>query len=129
MVSKRRGPMGEKELRPVMVRLPEPLRLRLAQFAAEEGRSMNAEIIFRLEHALAGPSTADQLATIARDLQTFLKTLQAQQRAMLEQDKRAATPRKEMQDLREELQKINSVMNDIRNDYVHLTNRLIEAKD
>ena len=57
---------------------------------------MNAEIIFRLEHALAGPSTADQLATIARDLQTFLKTLQAQQRAMLEQDKRAATPRKEM---------------------------------
>jgi Arc-like DNA binding domain len=40
------------ELRPVMVRLPEKLRRQLAQLATFYGRSMNAEIIYRLEQSL-----------------------------------------------------------------------------
>lgn len=131
MPSKRRGPIrgssSPPELRPVMVRLPESLRQRLAQLAQKAERSMNAEIIHRLEEATEGPSVAERLAAIERDLQTFWRTLQAQQRVMQEQGE--APPRKELQQLREELQKINSVMNDMRNDYVYLVDRLSEPKD
>ena len=38
-----------QELRPVMTRLPEGLRRRLEREAKQNGRSMNAEIIHRLE--------------------------------------------------------------------------------
>jgi hypothetical protein len=38
-----------QELRPVMVRIPENLRRRLERTAAANHRSMNTEIIFRLE--------------------------------------------------------------------------------
>jgi len=41
------------ELRPIMTRLPESLRSRLEKSAALEGRSMNAEIIHRLEQSFA----------------------------------------------------------------------------
>jgi Arc-like DNA binding domain len=128
MPSKRRGPVRGSgsspppELRPIMVRLPEKLRQRLAQLAEKEGRSMNAEIIHRLEQATEGPS-------IETSLQNFWRTLQAQQKVMQEQDERAGPPRKELQQLREELQKINSVMNDIRNDYLDLFDRLRKPED
>jgi Arc-like DNA binding domain len=88
----------------------------------KEGRSMNAEIIHRLEQATEGPS-------IETSLQNFWRTLQAQQKVMQEQDERAGPPRKELQQLREELQKINSVMNDIRNDYLDLFDRLRKPED
>jgi phosphoenolpyruvate carboxylase len=40
-----------QELRPVMTRLPEGLRRRLEREAEENGRSMNAEIIYRLQQS------------------------------------------------------------------------------
>jgi Arc-like DNA binding domain len=42
------------ELRPVMTRLPERLRRRLERAAAANQRSMNAEIIHRLELSFGG---------------------------------------------------------------------------
>jgi hypothetical protein len=47
-----------QKLRPVMVRLPESLRRQLGRLAAENGRSMNTEIIHRLKQAVTfvGPS-------------------------------------------------------------------------
>jgi plasmid stability protein len=39
------------ELRPIMTRLPEDLRQRLEREAEDVGRSMNAEIIHRLEQS------------------------------------------------------------------------------
>jgi len=41
------------ELRPVMVRLPETLRRRVERDAKRNGRSMNTEIIHRLEQSFA----------------------------------------------------------------------------
>jgi hypothetical protein len=40
-----------QELRPVMTRIPEGLRRRLERSAGKSGRSMNAEIIHRLEES------------------------------------------------------------------------------
>jgi Arc-like DNA binding domain len=40
-----------QELRPVMTRIPEGLRSKLAREARKNGRSMNAEIIYRLEQS------------------------------------------------------------------------------
>jgi hypothetical protein len=45
-------PRKSPELRAVMVRLPEKLRRQLAQLATFYSRSMNAEIIYRLEQSL-----------------------------------------------------------------------------
>jgi hypothetical protein len=45
--------MKTKELRPVMVRIPESLRRRLERVAATNHRSMNTEIIHRLEQSLS----------------------------------------------------------------------------
>jgi hypothetical protein len=45
-----------QELTPVMVRLPEKLRRWLERAAAENGRSMNTEIIHRLEKSIASES-------------------------------------------------------------------------
>jgi hypothetical protein len=46
-------PRKNPELRPVMVRLPEKLRRNLEQLAHFYSRSMNAEIIYRLERSIA----------------------------------------------------------------------------
>jgi hypothetical protein len=40
-----------QELRPVMTRIPEGLRSKLAREGKKNGRSMNAEIIYRLEQS------------------------------------------------------------------------------
>jgi hypothetical protein len=66
------------ELRPVMVRLPEKLRLRLERAASVNGRSMNTEIIHRLEVSFAGgrPVTVAQLkAQLDRALPPDLRRL------------------------------------------------------
>jgi predicted transcriptional regulator len=42
-----------QQLTPIMVRLPEPLRRKLARLASAGGHSMNAEIIRRLEQSVA----------------------------------------------------------------------------
>jgi predicted HicB family RNase H-like nuclease len=44
-------PRKNQELRPVMTRIPEELRRQLERAAARAGRSMNAEIISRLERS------------------------------------------------------------------------------
>jgi len=118
-----------------MVRLPASVRRELERVAELHQRSLSAEIIYRLEQSLPGGdpkgpkrSVPERLAAIEKDLQTFWRTLQAQQKVMQERDERAAPPRRELQQLREELQKINSVMNDMRNDYVHLEDRLREPQ-
>lgn len=43
--------MKNEELRPLMTRIPESLRSRLEKSAARSLRSMNAEIIYRLEES------------------------------------------------------------------------------
>jgi hypothetical protein len=40
-----------QELRPVMTRIPEGLRSKLAREGKKNGRSMNAEIVYRLEQS------------------------------------------------------------------------------
>jgi hypothetical protein len=82
------------ELRPVMVRLPEPLRQQLTRLAAFYGRSMNAEIIYRLEQSLAEdkaqrrrpiePSLSERLDKIEKTLESFTGVLKAQQSVALE---------------------------------------------
>jgi Arc-like DNA binding domain len=85
------------ELRPVMVRLPEPVRVQLTQLAAFNGRSMNAEIIYRLERSLAEekatrrrpePAIAERLDQIEKTLESFKGVLKAQQTVALELAKR-----------------------------------------
>jgi hypothetical protein len=81
-----------------MVRLPEKLRLQLTQLAAFNGRSMNAEIIYRLEQSLAEdrakkgrpePSLSERLDKIEKTLVSFAGVLKAQQRVALDLAKRA----------------------------------------
>jgi plasmid stability protein len=43
--------MKNEELRPLMTRIPESLRARLEKSAARSHRSMNAELIYRLEES------------------------------------------------------------------------------
>jgi hypothetical protein len=45
-----------RELTPIMVRLPEPLRRELARLADAGGRSLNSEIIRRLQESVATDS-------------------------------------------------------------------------
>ena len=47
-----------QELRPVMVRIPEGVRRRLEREAVRNGRSMNTEIIHRLERSFLGSEIA-----------------------------------------------------------------------
>jgi Arc-like DNA binding domain len=52
-----------EELRPVMTRIPEGLRRRLERSATQNGRSMNTEIIHRLERSFVDETRSDmQLA-------------------------------------------------------------------
>jgi hypothetical protein len=62
-----------QELRPVMTRIPEGLRRKLEREAEQNGRSMNAEIIHRLESLFRREET-DQL--FARALNTVLGDVQ-----------------------------------------------------
>jgi hypothetical protein len=52
----------DQELRPVMTRIPEGLRRQLERAAVRNGRSMNAEIISRLEHSFTAPKLAAEVA-------------------------------------------------------------------
>lgn len=68
-----------------VLRFPEGLRDRLKEEAAMNGRSLNAEIIFRLEESLIGrkdSSSIDEIATLA--VQQMMKTQFAIGRADLE---------------------------------------------
>jgi Arc-like DNA binding domain len=64
-----------QELRPVMTRIPEALRRRLERAAARNNRSMNTEIIHRLEEsfALAAAERAGAAAA-RRDLENLSDT-------------------------------------------------------
>jgi Arc-like DNA binding domain len=70
-----------KELRPVMTRIPEGLRRRLARSADRSGRSMNAEIIHRLEQSFSSQDEASKrrrdahlvTAGVKAQLERFLK--------------------------------------------------------
>jgi len=67
-----------------MVRLPEELRRNLARWADIHGRSLNAEIIYRLEQSLAddkgGRSLSDRLDQIEKGLDFFGGIIKAQQK-------------------------------------------------
>jgi hypothetical protein len=64
-----------QELRPVMTRIPETLRRRLERAAARNNRSMNTEIIHRLEESFALDSAARAGAAAARrDLKSLSET-------------------------------------------------------
>ena len=57
-----------QELRPVMVRIPEGLRRRLEREAVRNGRSMNTEIIHRLERSFA--DLGSEMAQLAQQAGT-----------------------------------------------------------
>src|SRR5262245_53365480 len=79
------------ELRPVMTRIPEGLRRRLASHAKWLRRSMNAEIVERLQKSFDIPDQAEDIASNVEsaidsanhDLQEILNEIQAQNRAIL----------------------------------------------
>ena len=62
-----------RQLRPLMTRIPEGLRRRLEREAEQNGRSMNAELIHRLESLFQGEDT-DQL--FARALSALVSDVQ-----------------------------------------------------
>jgi Arc-like DNA binding dprotein len=59
------------ELRPLMVRIPESLRRRLEKEAAKQDRSMNAEIIHRLDQSFSLPALAKATANATAVLEKF----------------------------------------------------------
>ena len=73
----------DDELRPVMTRLPERLRRKLDRAASANKRSMNAEIIHRLEVSFGGEGglvgAAAELLSELRDLRVKLSLWGAQQ--------------------------------------------------
>jgi Arc-like DNA binding dprotein len=96
---------SQDDLRPTMVRLPEALRRDLEQAATFYGRSLNAEIIYRLEQSLIEakakksvrpePSLAERLDKIEKTLNSFAGIMRAQQRVA--QDAMAALAKDSMQ--------------------------------
>jgi plasmid stability protein len=52
------------ELRPLMIRIPEALRRKLEKEAARNDRSMNAEIIDRLQQSLTLPNVVEATANL-----------------------------------------------------------------
>ena len=99
-----------QKLHPTMVRLPERLRQHLEQNASLNGRSMNSEIIHRLERSLTAddeeiraallraadevggsPSLSDRLDRIEKTLESYASVLKAQQKVA--QDALAALAR------------------------------------
>jgi len=80
------------ELRPVMTRIPEGLRRRLEREAKWHRRSMNAEIIHRLQESFDLP---DHAAAIADDINSELSSGFS---AAMERTGAAATPPAETED-------------------------------
>jgi len=70
----------------VMVRLPEKLRRWMERAAAENGRSMNSEIIYRLERSVA---TEPELERVMARLEEQMKKRQAELLRELQQIRRA----------------------------------------
>jgi Arc-like DNA binding domain len=68
------------ELRPVMVRLPETLRRRVERDAERNGRSMNTEIIHRLEQSFAEVDLRDTVESLRVGQAETGKALQEMQR-------------------------------------------------
>jgi hypothetical protein len=60
------------ELRPIMTRIPEALRRRLERGAARNDRSMNSEIIDRLERSFENEDAAPQIKTLTEDLNALV---------------------------------------------------------
>ena len=75
-----------QQLTGVMVRLPEKLRRWMERAAAENGRSMNSEIIYRLERSIA---TEPELERVMARLEEQMKKRQAELLRELQQIKRA----------------------------------------
>jgi len=81
----------DQELRPVMTRIPEGLRRRLEREAKFQGRSMNAEIVRRLQISFEIPAIVDDVSSNIDDaadmvlvtLQKRLDTIQSEIRAIL----------------------------------------------
>ena len=81
----------DQELRPVMTRIPEGLRRRLEREARFRGRSMNAEIVKRLQESFdipdqAGAIASDIVSEITSELDGVFQSLaeiQSQNRAIL----------------------------------------------
>jgi hypothetical protein len=81
----------DQELRPVMTRIPEGLRRRLEREARFRGRSMNAEIVKRLQESFDIPDQSDSIVSdISLELDTgfsgvdgSLDEIQSQLRAIL----------------------------------------------
>jgi Arc-like DNA binding domain len=81
----------DQELRPVMTRIPEGLRRRLEREARWHRRSMNAEIVARLQESFDGPDYAGAIASdVASEIESefygvfeSLKEIQSQNRAIL----------------------------------------------
>jgi Arc-like DNA binding domain len=72
------------ELRPVMTRIPEKLRQRLEREAKFRGRSMNMEIVTRLQESFDIPDMAQEIAEeIRSELSESLVPIQSQIRAIL----------------------------------------------
>ena len=59
-----------QELRPVMTRIPEGLRSKLAREGKKNGRSMNAEIVYRLEQSFEQEDILKTIKEAADDLKT-----------------------------------------------------------
>src|SRR5258708_29947046 len=79
----------DQELRPVMTRIPEGLRRRLERQAKWHRRSMNAEIVARLQQSFDLPDQAQEIAdAVSAEFDTFsiesdLDKIQSQIRAIL----------------------------------------------
>jgi Arc-like DNA binding domain len=81
----------DQELRPVMTRIPEGLRRRLEREARWHRRSMNAEIVARLQESFDGPDYAGAIASdVASEIGSefysvheSLDQIQSQNRAIL----------------------------------------------
>lgn len=60
-----------------MLRLPDGMRERLKREAAANNRSMNSEIVARLESSLAGPFSPQEMTGLMRELKETLERVQA----------------------------------------------------
>jgi len=82
------------ELRPVMTRIPEGLRRRLEREAKWRRRSMNAEIVARLQESFDIP---DQAGAIVQDVSSEVAS---------EIDEAVLTIKKSLDDMREEIRTV-----------------------
>lgn len=65
------------ELDRFIVRLPDGMRERLRAAAEQAGRSMNAEVVFRLEQSFMAPAREENLAGALRRMETVAHELAA----------------------------------------------------